>query len=406
MGGLEVTPIAEEEFEAWATSFYRAFGEDGHADQRDAYRRVTEFDRTLAARDRGAIVATAATLSFTISLPAGGALPCAGVTAVSVLPTHRRRGLLTAMMRRLHGQARERDEPLAVLYASESPIYGRYGYGSAAPTLEWSVERPWARLARPVDPRGDVELCGAGTALETFPAVYERARRQRPGMLSRSGQRWWLWLGQDEERDREGYSSRYHASLGGRGYAVYRIRSSWDRGSPDGTLRVEELVATDPEAEAALWEFCFGVDLVARVQASRRPADDPVPLLVENEARVRAAVSEPLYVCLVDVGGALGRRSYDADGTLVLDLTDPFHPDNAGRWKLEGGPGGAECGPTTQPADLACTTTDLAAAYLGGRRFRHLARAGRVIERRRGAIAEADRMFASASGAPWNPFPF
>src|SRR3712207_8818896 len=86
------------------------FGEepiDSFVDQPPA---LAELDRTLGLWDGDRVVATSGVYSRTLTVP-GAVVPCAGVSWVTVSPTHRRRGVLTAIMRRqlteLHGQERE-----------------------------------------------------------------------------------------------------------------------------------------------------------------------------------------------------------------------------------------------------------------------------------------------------------
>ncbi len=401
---LVLRPVTAAEYTAWFSAVSRQFGEDVHEDDIAAYRDVTKLDRTLAVFDGDEIVATATIDSFDMTLPGGRQAPCAGVTAVGVRTTHRRQGLLRRMMLRQLADIRERDEPLAALLASESGIYGRFGYGPSTPTLTLAIDRPWARLARPVEP-GGIRLLDADTALAELPAVYERVQRSQPGMLTRTPARWQLWLGRDPDHYRDGYSARYHALLGDRGYVVYRLKDDWRDNAPAGRLRVLELVAADPEAAAALWQYCFSVDLVATVEAEMRPADEPLVHLLVEPLRLRVGAGEPLYTRLVSVPDALRTRAYAAAGSLVFDVRDDACPWNAGRWRLEATPDGATCEPTQASADLSLDVVELATAYLGGVRFSRLARARRLDAHTGDALATADAMFAT-DPLPWNPFSF
>src|SRR5690349_12930777 len=71
----------------------------------------------------------------------GRPVPVAGLTWVGVHPDHRRRGLLTAMLRHHFEQTRREGGHLSALHASEPGIYGRHGYGLASLELEVEVGR-------------------------------------------------------------------------------------------------------------------------------------------------------------------------------------------------------------------------------------------------------------------------
>ena len=105
-----------------------------------------------AAFEEGQIVGGAGAFPFELSVP-GGSLPCAGVTAVGVHPTHRRRGVLRSMMDAQLRDVHERGEPIAALWASEETIYGRFGYGIASWAGELKVPHEWDAFAAPARAR-------------------------------------------------------------------------------------------------------------------------------------------------------------------------------------------------------------------------------------------------------------
>ena len=386
----------------------RAFGASLPTDEElVAARETTEFDRTLAFFDGKEMVATAGIFSYQMTVP-GGSLACGGVTRVSVLSTHRRRGLLTAMMRRQLDDMHERGEPLAALYASEAPIYGRFGYGLGTYQAAVEIERPRAVFAKPVTGSGRLDMVDLPTAVRAFTRVWEDARLDQPGML-RFDERWMRYQLTDLELHREGASPHYRVlyQTGDNpfGFAIYRIKMDWDASGPNGTLRLEMLIASTAEAYAALWRHVLDVDLMARVAAEMRPVDEPLRFLLADSRQPKTRVEDGLWLRLVDVAAALEGRRYAVEGRLLLRVRDVFCPWNAGQHELVGGPGGAECKAASGTPDLALDAADLAALYLGANRFRTLFDAGRVEELRPGAIARADAMFAT-DRAPWCPSHF
>jgi predicted acetyltransferase len=336
----------------------------------------------------------------------GGVIPAAGVTMVGVLPSHRRRGLLTAMMRRQLDDVRDRGEPLALLWASESGIYGRFGYGVGALASRFRFDRG-AAFEGPPSTGGRISLMSKDAALAAFPPVYDQVRLGQPGMVDRPGG-WWFARLADTQVHRGDFGRFFfaaHESDRVDGYAVYRFEHHWPEGGPEGTVEVVELLATTPEAYAELWRFCLDLDLAARVEAWRRPPDDPILFMLADPRRARVRIQDSLWVRPVDVAAALAARRYAVKDRLRLEIRDPFCPWNEGRYELVGGPDGAECHRTDAYPDLELSAADLGAVYLGGMRWGPLARAGRVKERSPRAVRRADLMFGW-DPAPWCPHVF
>jgi predicted acetyltransferase len=387
----------------------RSFGSALPTDEELAASRViTEFDRTLAVFDGPEIVATAGIFSYDMTVP-GGTLPCGGVTRVSVLSTHRRRGLLTAMMRRQMDDMHERGEPLAALYASEAPIYGRFGYGLATYQAEVEIARSHAAFATAGTGSGRLSMVDVPTAIQPFARVWDDARGSQPGMLALD-ERWIRAQLADLEINRGGASPQYRVlfQTDGKpsGFAIYRIKMDWDASGPNGTLRLGILIAATAEAYAALWRHVLDVDLIARVSAEMRPADEPLRFLLADSRQPKTRIEDGIWLRLVDVAAALAGRRYSVEGRLALRVRDAFCAWNDGIYELVGSPAGAECKALRNGTpELALDAADLGALYLGGNRFRTLADAGRVEELHPGAIARADAMFAT-DRAPWCPSHF
>ena len=402
---LEIRPIVAEEFAAFAWVDGATFGEPPDDQTIAANEPLFEFDRSRAVFDKGRIVASSGTFSFVLTLPGLTELPVAGVSWVGVMPTHRRRGLLRALMGQLHDDAVNRGEAISVLQCSETNIYGRVGYGPGTYLVNWEIDAGRAGFAVPPDTAHTLEIMDHQRASEVLPEVFERARRQRPGCLNRSDARWRHVLDRPNQV-RDGFSPRFYVACSARpgsidGVAVYRLKPKWHAEIPAYTLLVREMIATTDVAAAALWDFCFNVDLVTRVKAQDRPIDEPVRWLLAEPRQLRVTeMTDDLWIRLLDISAALGARRYAVEDSLVLQVQDPFCPRNSDRYALEGSASGAQCRRTTANADLAIDVADLGAAYLGGVRFSTLARARRADELRPGALRLADAMFA-CEPAPW-----
>ncbi|WP_369216675.1 GNAT family N-acetyltransferase [Streptomyces flavofungini] len=402
--------LAKDEWDAWYRQLDVAFGGVPESDdERELWRSLTECARSIGVWDGETCVGSAGAFSFRLSVPGGALVDAAGVTMVGVAATHRRRGILTSMMRKQLDDVRALGEPVAVLTASEPAIYGRFGYGAATQQLKADIDTARVRLSVPPG-TDDVALRYAQPAdvHEACEALYARAVPGRPGMLAR--QPGWERLGLlDPKDDRDGASPLQCvvAERAGElvGYARYRVKPEWDFKGPKGVVRLGDIEALDPAAYAALWRFLFDIDLTSSVLAGNRPADDPLFHLVSDVRRCDVTVRDSLHVRLVDVGAALAARTYRTPLDVVIEVDDAFCPWNAGRWRLTGDPKGASCDRTDDAPDLALSVRELGAAYLGGTTLTSLAAAGRVRELRGGALTESSLAFGS-DVAPWLPHGF
>jgi predicted acetyltransferase len=395
---FEVRPCADQD------EYSRAIGAIGQyfnpPPTEEFYERWAQtlpHERMHAAFEEGQIVGGAGAFPFELSVP-GGSLPCAGVTAVGVHPTHRRRGVLRSMMDTQLRDVHERGEPIAALWASEETIYGRFGYGIASWAGELNVPHEWDAFAALAEPAGTIRFVTPEEARGLFPPIYDSVRRERPGMTSRSDG-WWedRHLRQEEH---ESDAPRRFVVLEHDGeplaYAIYRTHFSFDGGSASSRLVVREALGATPSATAAIWRFLLDVDWMATVQVQLAPPDHPLFLLLANPRRPQYRMGDGLWMRVVDLPAALSGRTYGEGGPLVLEVRDAICDWNDGRWRLDGG----NCGRTDAEPDLMLDVSALGSAYLGAVSFTQLRDAGRVEELRGGAIRRADALFA------WRPLPW
>jgi predicted acetyltransferase len=415
-GPYPIRPITEPEFDSFEEVAQHAFHGSplSESDRRMVLERF-EFDRTLAAWDGAAPIGVTSIYSFQLSVPGQEVLPAAGVTFVAVLPTHRRRGVLSSLMRRQLADVRDRGEPLAVLWASESVIYSRYGYGSASSILTFKFRRGEGALAMTVPTDGlRLRITDPLGALLELAKVYDAVLPSRPGLFGRNDA-WWRRAIYDPAEERKGASPLRcllaEDASGPRGYALYSGVDHWADFLPENVLTVRELMAVDPAASAALWANLLSRDLTSEFRVERRPVDDPLLYQLADPRRARPQLNDGLWVRIVDVPAALARRRYSGPVDLVLEVRDEILPSNAGRWRLtttgDRGDSGlaASCVPATSAADLALDVTELGAAYLGGTRLGALAGAGLVTELRPGAVRQLSAAMCW-DPAPWCPLVF
>jgi predicted acetyltransferase len=372
-------------------------------DWTDRWLKVFELERMHAAlEDDRSIVGGAGAVGFRMTVPGGVQLPTAGVTVVGVLPTHRRRGVLSSMMRAQLDDVHERGEPLAALWASEETIYGRYGYGLASLNAQLDVDKSFAAFRPGVDTVGRVRLVDFDTAAQQLPPVYDAVQQVTPGMYERTEAWWRNRQLVDPENFRFGGGPKQIAVLDVEGepqaYAIYRLHVGFGDLGPETKLRTIEVIAATPAATASIWRYLLDVDWTKTVSAGLQPVDHPLFLLLARPSLARPTISDGLWVRLVDVEAALSGRGYQGEGSLVLDVRDGFCPWNEGRWRL----GAGVAVRTSDDADIALDVSDLGSVYLGGFTFRDLQRAGRLDELTEGAVYLADAIFRT-EGLPWCP---
>ena len=390
--------------------YTRAFGVIGHYfggsntdEDIERLSRLLPLERVHAAFDGPEIVGAAGVFPFELSVP-GGQVQCAGVTVVGVLPTHRRRGILSRMMRVQLDDVRERGEPVAALWASEETIYGRFGYGMATQDVMIRASRLHAALQPGLPTLPAVSrLVAHDEALATFPRIYDRVRRRTPGFLSRSPAWWELRKLRDDPDRRRGAGelNRLLLEVGGRpaGYALYRIKHEWDDALNKGQVSVLEAIADSPVATRELWRVLLAIDWVEEIRHDMLPPDHPLFLLVQRPNRLAWKVFDGIWVRLVDVGAALAGRGYATDGRVTFELFgDPLFAENDGMWTVDGG----VVKRSRRRPDVRLDVQALGSAYLGGFSFAELARAGRVEEVARGGVARADALFR-VEAKPWCP---
>lgn len=398
---VQIRDVVPEDLPALRRTVAVAFGQDPDPVEEERDRRLLEFDRNLGAFDGKRLVGTAGAYSLDLTVP-GGTLATAGVSNVTVLPSHRRQGVMRRMMTRMLAGSRRRGDVLAALWSSEVPLYGRFGYGVAAVTTHTVIDRfPLIPHRLAPDP-ATVVLVESDEAEKVLPPLFDRKRQEVPGMFARSPDWWKMEVFADLPTHRKDYSSyRYALALdsGGEaiGYAQYRTRGSWEGIGLGITLGLSEMIALTPEAYSGLWGFLVNQDLVSQFRAWNVPADTALHHLYAN-FRDTQTLSDGLWIRILDVEAALSARRYSTDGSLVLEVSDPID-NRTSRYRLEVSDGAGSCRATSRSPDLTLDMEDLGAGFLGRTRFRLLNALGRVSGSPQ-ACALADAMF------DWHPRPW
>ncbi len=372
-----------------------ARGENGYRSQVDfdAHRLVFTPDRSIMAFDGKNMVGNALSYEMDMYIP-GGISKIAAVASVSVQATHRRKGINRSIMKYQLEDIHSRQEPLAVLQASESIIYGRYGYGMASFESNLEIEKTRSAYAIDQVSEGQPYFIEESEAREIFPQIYAKAIENRVGMVSRK-ENWWEFRFREpglKGGDPKSWFIKYQKDGINDGYLRYTI--------DDTELNIIELMASSHDAYSSLWRLCLDMDLVDIIKAEHRPVDEELKWMLADPRRLVEHSCDRYWVRLVDVKKALSQRSYSIDGSLILEVKDSFLPWNQEVVELRSESGESSCATSNRNPDIVLSAGDLGAVYLGGINFSTLLAAGRIEEVTKGSVTKANHMFSTTRN-PW-----
>jgi predicted acetyltransferase len=382
MNDIDIRPVEVHERRQAADAFRAALISGPASDEMmEAGQASWDDGDFLGAWDGDRCVGNLGAFRFDTTVPGGARLSTAGYSRVGVLPTHTRRGLLTRMMQRSLRESYERGQVLASLRASESPIYGRFGYGLAGDYVSTHIVTAKARPLRGTRANGSVRLLRMDEVLDVVPPLYDQVARRWIGTIGRPTWMWKRYLrGATEPATApfgKGEFVAVHSDAEGvdDGYVHYETSTVESFGAPftaEGTIH--DLWGASDEVELALWQYLFDIDLITTWEASERPVNDPIRRALHDVRgyETRAIVDEQ-WVRLLDVGAALTARTYGpCSATVTIAVSDPLIEANNDRWAISAG--GAR--QSADPADLVVDIATLSTAYLGGVAWRDIAASG------------------------------
>jgi predicted acetyltransferase len=401
---IEIRTIDPDETSAWLASLRTSFHATWPVEPLAAdVRSLWDYGRVWAATDGDTVIGTARSWATELTVPGGAPVSGTAIAAVSVLPTHRRRGVMRGLMGAELAATRERGEAVGLLWASHASIYGRFGFGPATRAATWTVEVGPGAVTGVARPGAlDVTPVSAG-ARDLIKGVFERWRAMQPGEVRRRDVVWDIELGL---RTRLPSDDPWSGTLvihrdpadEPDGYVRYHLEERWERRRGRGVLHVDELHAITHEAYRDLWRLVCAMEWVSTVRAEQRAPQEGLPwLLADSRAAQPESVADGLWLALLDLPRALEARTYQTAGRLVVGVVSA---DGAlEQVELDASPDGATCRSTHAPPDVVIGASALAAAYLGDVALR-TASAGDADEHRPGALALLDRLLRTFD-PPW-----
>jgi len=379
--------------DSWGFAFTPPAGE------RETLAGAFEFDRgrgieiTDAYRGAvGSLVAVHTSIPHAMRVPGGGTVATSGLTWVAVHPGHRRRGLMSTMVDDHVERSLSRGEPVSTLFAAESQIYQRFGYGNACPALSLDLgRRPAMReLAGARDLRLTLDSADLDTHIGAIRTVQQRI--QRPGTMVEFSDVTARDLFIDLESERDDAEQLRIAIVedydGPAAFALFRRKGEDDEHFGKGTTTVRTWGAAHASAQQRLFTVLSDLDLMAKTKVFSVPPDDPLLSLLVNMGATKPHMGDNLWLRILDVPAALEARRYARDCTVGIEVADPLLPENTHIWTLSIVDGQASVTRAERgvSAHVRLGIQELSAAYLGGVTMASLARAGLVDEVRLGAV--------------------
>ena len=417
---IKIISVNKNNFIEWRRSVRRVFGDipkDEDVTRLASDRLMNPINqwesdnkRLIAAFDEKSksIVGTGGADKFKITVPGGKTLDMAGIAYMGTAPTHKRKGIFTSMMGKLHNQAKDRGDILAGLWASQSLLYSRFGYGLATYREDWKIYSHFTKLIKETSNDIRLEFLDKDKALIEIPKIYEKYRKNQNGFTDKSEGYWKYLLHEDEKAkyNKSGLSGFFftlcYKNEKPSGYIIYNIKkeSGVAHEADKGELVIQEQIALDSDSTIALWNFVFGVELIEKVFINRRAPNDPLYFLLENPRKLERNTIDGLWVRIIDAIKLLESREYNSKGKIVIELIGQNQPDIEGRYKLETDGKNSEVKKVKDKADIIMRPSDLSSCYFGAVSAEELYQAGNIEYSKDSMIKDFSNMF-SVNKKPW-----
>lgn len=387
----------DDDLQAVYESQARVYGISVDSGDVEAWKRRVHLDDILVAEDvsdpqRPFLVGTSLTYRMRLTVPGGASLRAAGLAMITVAPTHERSGIWQQISARGFGILMERGYPILCGLPTHPRIYDILGGGVASYSRTYCINRRVAKL-RDAPSQIRAREVNAAEAARNLPTIYQRWCAITNGALTRDNA-WWADFLEDRSTQRDN-GSALNFIIHPDGFLIYRVMGEKRRAfrPPLGSVVVQDFCAVTDEAHTELLNALLHLEVFHSIEIEV-PVDDPLPLkLIDQRAAQTTAVNDFLWLRIMNVPEVLGKRTYDADADVVLEVEDPLNVAG-GRFLLQTRDGVGTCRPHDGPADVEIGLADLGTLYMGAHRASELHRANRITELRSGALHELDAAFA------------
>ena len=417
---IKIIPVNKSNIFEWRKSVRAVFGDIPNKDV--VIRMVNErfmidfetwnepSDRLLAAVDTetNQIVGTGGADKYSITVPGGNNINMAGIAFMGTLPTHKRRGIFSSMMNKLHSQAKERGDSIAGLWASQSLLYNRFGYGLSTIREDWQINSNHTKLSKSKNDSIRLELVDKKKALEEIPKIYDIYRKCQNGATDRTQGYWNYLLYEDDNSmyNKSGNSGIFfvlaYRDNKPSGYAFYNFNKESGVAHEDdkGTLKVEEIISIDRETNHALWQYIFGIELIEEITFNRRAPNDPLYLMLENPRKLQRETIDGLWVRIIDPISMLEGRTYNHKGKVTINLSGQNQKDIEGTYLIDTDGKNTEVKKVKGKASIYMRPSDLSSIYFGGVSPGEHFQAGNIDVENHNSLRELTNMFF-VEQEPW-----
>lgn len=417
---VKIIPVDKSNIFNWRKSVRTVFGDIPDDDVvkrmvRDRF--MIDFDnwnepsdRLLGAMDTktGQIVGTGGADQYVLTVPGGNTIGMAGIMGMGTLPTHKRKGIFSSVINKLHSQAKERGDVIAGLWASQSLLYTRFGYGLSTLREDWTINTNHTKLLKQKKESIRFELVDKEKALIEIPKIYDTFRKCQNGATDRTEGYWNYILYEDD-------SAKYNKSGNcgfffvlaykdnkPSGYAIYNFNKESGVAHEDdkGTLDVQEIISTDKETNIALWHYIFGIELVEEIKINQRAPGDPLYLMLENPRKLKRETIDGLWVRIVDPIKMLEKRKYNSEGNITICIAGQNQKDIEGTYSIETDGTNTEVKKVNKKPDISMKASDLSSIYFGAVSPGEYFQAGNLEIENQNSLIELSKMFF-VQQAPW-----
>lgn len=366
----------------------------------DSSEQTAVYDDALQAPSlhAGKPVATFASFPGTLNMGTGRLLPARQITAVTVSPTHRRRGILRRVITEDLQRAQAAGMPAAILTASEATIYGRFGFGAVTEGTKFSLKCARGAAMR-AEPIGSVIAVDPATQEEIIVRLLTEAHQGTFGSVSHSrfdiGNAMGLWEDYDALTPIKNLRAALHRDAQGSidGFVSYEF-SGWKAKTP--ALTIGHLITLNGAARRELIGYLADHDLIEEITGTG-PIDDVLRSSLENIRDYKIVrSSDHLWLRILDIPAVLTARSYRNDGKISLGVRDDLSLAN-GAWEIsvQDGVPRVHRAPADKRIDATLDIRDLAPLVMGTHSASHLFQAGLLSVHHSAALEILDSLFSA-----------